>query len=828
MMRHPFSNLRSSLFAVMLAVSIALAWGQSTRSHRPETAPAPQVEPSVDPELAAAEAEQAEVLRAILRRAYTNEALLKSTPSTRTAPGAVPGPSAPADRVAPAPAPAPAPPLNATATAGPVIPETPPPAETPAPAATAVAPPPVASPAIDAWPPAATPVATPPRAAAPPGFAPGPSAAAAPRPLQAPPAPTFPRTAEIPALEPGIIATSMPHDADNVPYLYALSAAPLVQVFEEYSKLTGRTVLHPSNIQGTVTLNTAGNLNREEAIQALQGALALNGITLILQGEKFVKAVPMQNSLQEGGAIVSRDAEDLPDSEQYVTQVVQLRAVIPSEVAQLLQSFAKTPNGIVPIDGSMILVIRDYASNVKRMLELVERIDIEPESEYNLEVIPIKYGRVTDLFDTMSALISGTEGGLGASRAVQQQPAGALRGGPLTSSSRLGGAGSGFRGTGVGGGMRGYQTPYNQPYAPYEYEPLGATAATPVGTTTGATFQQRLNTILSRAAGDGERTEVLGDARVVPDERSNSLIVYANRQDMRMITNIVSKVDVLLAQVLIEGIVVAVVLGDSQELGVSWYQTPKRFGSDFSGAGAINSGFFGVLTNLPSATPTGFSYWGRLGDDVNVAVQALATDSRVRILQRPRIQTSHAVPGSFFSGSTVPYVTGFVDFYGGVGGSTRSQVQQVQVGVQLDVTPYITPDGLVVLDIFQDISQLGEFVKIDQNDVPTTTSRTASATLSVRDGETIMLGGYIEDSRSSGKSGVPLLKDIPGLGALFRSSSKRNSRAELILLMKVTVLKSPTEASAFAEIERSLLPGLSKAQREFDRAQEMRPVHDQR
>jgi general secretion pathway protein D len=601
---------------------------------------------------------------------------------------------------------------------------------------------------------------------------------------------------------------------------------PLPQVFDVYANLTGRTVLHPANIAGSVTLYTQGELTREETIQALQGALALNGITLIPQGEKFVKAVPVANSLQEGADLLTLETADVPNTEEYVTQVVQLRVALPSEVAQLLQTFAKTPQGIVPIDSSMILVLRDYASNVRSMLQLIERVDIEPESDYQLEVIPIKFGRVTDIYSTMSALISGTSPtsaatgqatGFGGTRTVggfgagsRLGAAGNFRGVGGIGSSRYGGYGGSTYGSGSYGGYRG------------SYYPQQATTPRPVSSTaarssSGTSFQQRLNNILTRASGDDEMTEVLGDARIVPDERSNSLIVYANRADMIMITNIVSKVDVLLAQVLIEGIVVAVALGDNQELGVSWYQTPKRFGEDFSGTGAINNGFFGVLTNFPSGTPAGFSYWGRLGDDINVAIQALASDSKVRILQRPRIQTSHAVPGSFFSGSTVPYVTGFYDYYGGITGGTRSQVTQVQVGVQLEVTPYITPEGLVVLDIYQDISQLGEFVQIDQNDVPTTTSRTAAATLSVRDGETIMLGGYIEDNRTTSKSGVPLLKDIPGLGALFRSSSKKDSRAELILLMKVTVLKSPSEASALAEIERSLLPGLTRAQEEFDR-----------
>lgn len=662
--------------------------------------------------------------------------------------------------------------------------------------------------------------------------------AVAPRPRSTPPiAPPAPSSN--PAANANTLSSTPPAatPAPVIGYSYKMENEPLTHAFAEYARLTGRTVLHPSNITGSITLYTEGQLEKEEAIQAIQGALALNGITLIPQGDKFVKAVPVANSLQEGGELLGSDTIDtIPNSEEYVTQVVQLKVAIPSEVAQMLQTFAKTPQGIIPIDSSMILVLRDYASNVRSMLQLIERVDVQPESEYALEVIPIKFGRVTDIYGTMSALISGTApvgsnagmggmGNFGGSRTV-----GGFGGG-----SRLGAAGN-YRGVGGLGtssrsGIGGYGSSYGYgSYGGYggAYFPQQAATARPVntptatttpGTSTSSSFRQRLNSILNRSGGGGddEMTEVLGDARIVPDERSNSLIVYANNQDMVMITNIVSKVDVLLAQVLIEGIVVAVAIGDSQELGVSYYQTPKRFGNDFSGTGAVNNGFFGVLTNFPSASPSGFSYWGRLGDDLNIAIQAMATDSKVRILQRPRIQTSHAVPGSFFSGSTVPYVTGFVD-YGFVGSSsTRSQVQQVQVGVQLEVTPYITPDGLVVLDIYQDISQLGEFVKIDQNDVPTTTSRTASATLSVRDGETIMLGGYIEDNRTSGKSGVPILKDIPGLGALFRSSTDKNSRAELILLMKVTVLKTPTDASNMAEIQRSLLPGLSRAQQEFDR-----------
>jgi general secretion pathway protein D len=602
---------------------------------------------------------------------------------------------------------------------------------------------------------------------------------------------------------------------DQLPVVMNFPNAPLIQIFDLYAQLTGRLPLYPSQLQTqTITLITPPDLHLtpEEAVLAIEAALALNGVTLVPMGERFVKAVPAAQSIMEGGPISDVDGEALPEAEQFVTQVVQLQVALPSEVAAVFASFSKTPGGIVPIDSSMILILRDYSTNVKRMLELIERIDVQPESNYVLEVIPIKYGKVTDFYTTMNALVGGPASlgvGTGVGTAVG---AGGLRGTlPTTGARGLGstgtrGIGTGMRGaTGLqSGGQRGMVQPYQ--------------VAAPTPTAAQTTFQQRLQQIVSRAA-TGDQVELLSDARIVPDERSNSLIVYANRKDMTMITNIVSKVDVLLAQVLIEGIVMAVNIGDGLEVGVSWLQRPRQFGSDFSGAGLINSGnpFLAGLTNFPAGQPSGFSYFGRIGDDLEFSARAFARDSNVRILQRPRVQTSHAVPGMFFSGSTVPYVTGVIDYGGAIGGGfgTRSQVQQIEVGVRLEVVPYITPDGLVVLDIFQDISQLGEFVRIDNNDVPTTTSRNAQATLSVRDGETIMLGGYIEDNRTSGKSGVPVLKDIPLLGALFRSKSRSNSRTELILLMHVTILKNPEDAGEQVERAKLQLPGITAAEAEF-------------
>jgi general secretion pathway protein D len=592
--------------------------------------------------------------------------------------------------------------------------------------------------------------------------------------------------------------------------------APIDQIFEKYSDLTGRTVLRPASLQASITIINYTPLTRTEAIQALDGALALNGITMIPQGDKFVKAVLYTMALAEGSNVSMFEPGDYPDAEQFVTHIVSLKTIKPSEVAQVLASFSKNPAGIVPIDSNQLLVLRDYASNIRRMLDLIKQVDVTQESDYKLEVIPIKYGKVADLFDTMNTLISGSSGGGGTrSGAAAQRQTGQLpRPGTAAvgTSGRFGSTSSTRPGT------------LGQPQAGQPYQ-LGG--AQPGATPGASTFQQRLQQIVNRAAGASE-IQLLTDARIVPDERSNSLIVFANKQDMLMITNIVAKVDMLLAQVLIEGLVVGVTLSDKLDLGVSWLQRPNQFSQNFSGAGAINNGqgFFNGLTNF-SGFDKGFSYFGSIGDNYDVVVKALASDGRARVLQRPRVQTSHAVPGVFFTGQTVPYVSGFYDYgYGGVGGgvSTRGSVELLQVGVTLSVTPFITPDGLVVLDVIQDISSLDGFVDVSSGQkAPQTSTSSAQATLSVRDGETIILGGYVKDSRIDNKSGVPVLKDIPLLGNLFRSKSKDNSRTELMLLLKVTVLKDPAQASAQVEREKSVLPGVSDAAKEFKKTEEKPP-----
>jgi general secretion pathway protein D len=272
----------------------------------------------------------------------------------------------------------------------------------------------------------------------------------------------------------------------------------------------------------------------------------------------------------------------------------------------------------------------------------------------------------------------------------------------------------------------------------------------------------------------------------------------------------------VLAQVLIQAALIEVSLSHNETVGVSMIQNqPSTPGHYFSGQGAVNNGSFlnfntfaNITTN--SAVPSGLSYLGNFGNDFQATLTALQDDSRVNVLSRPTIQTSHAVPASLQIGNTVPYVTG--TYFNGVNGTPESQYQQTFVGINLQVTPLINPDGLVVMDITLDVQQLGPTTTIDGNAVPTTTKRTAQAKVSVRDGDTIMLGGFISSSVNTDKSGVPVLKDIPLLGALFRSSSDNKQRTELIALLQPTVLPDPESAAIAERREKHLMPFVRAAE----------------
>ena len=180
-------------------------------------------------------------------------------------------------------------------------------------------------------------------------------------------------------------------------YTYNLQGVDVNQVLDLYADLVGRTLIRGPLPQASIILHTQSMLTKTEAIQALQAVLALNGIAVINIGDKFAKVLPVTDANAAGAPFSEQGRAQLPDLGSYVTHIVQLKYIKPSEMIPIIQPFAKLQQSILAIDSNGILVLRDYAENVKRMLEMIDQIDISVPAEYISEVVPIKYAMAGDI-----------------------------------------------------------------------------------------------------------------------------------------------------------------------------------------------------------------------------------------------------------------------------------------------------------------------------------------------------------------------------------------------------------------------------------------------
>ena len=603
------------------------------------------------------------------------------------------------------------------------------------------------------------------------------------------------------------------------PGLLKFSDADITPILEIYQELTGRTVLKaPSLPAAKITFKTQTPLTRSEAIGALETILAMNQITMVPQGTKFVKAVPQAQAFQEAKEFDDMPWELYPESARMITHVVQLKNALPNDLVQILQPFAKMPQSILTVPSTSMLIIRDYAENAKRMLELIEKLDVIPVQDFIDVVIPIKYALAADIQQVLSTLTAGGGGG-GTTVGRQQSNTGLSSGG-----GGLGGGG-GRGGFGQQGGLPG--SPGYSPNNPYGggaggVGGLGGAQGGAGGAGGRGSFAQRLNQIVNRAATGTGDIFVLGQTKIIADERTNSLLIFASRQDLVTISNIIDKLDVVLAQVVIEAVIMEVNLNNNLDYGMNYIQTkPTTVGDVFTGGGAIKTiPFVGSVLGGggtgSNSIGDGFSYVAQFMN-FDATITALAGDGRGKILQRPRIQTSHAVEANLFVGQSRPYPSSSSSggLYGGF-----NQIQQLQIGVTLSVLPLINHDGLVVMDIRQKVESYdGDVIIQSVGAVPITSQKEANAKVSVRDRETVMLGGFISNQKNKSHGGVPILKDIPILGRLFSSTKESEDRRELIVLIRPTVLPTPDTAATFAKQERARMPATKEAEQDFNESE---------
>ncbi|MEE8385983.1 MAG: secretin N-terminal domain-containing protein, partial [Dehalococcoidia bacterium] len=284
------------------------------------------------------------------------------------------------------------------------------------------------------------------------------------------------------------------------------------------------------------------------------------------------------------------------------------------------------------------------------------------------------------------------------------------------------------------------------------------------------------------------------EVSIVAHEESNQLIVSASPRYKSEVLSIVEQLDIPPPQVMIQVMIAEVTLDDRFQMGLEFALQQLRFSETAvpGGNGILQSSSFDVVggTDLGAAGAglAGFSFT-ITGEDFNFLVRALQADSRLEVIQRPMIMCQDNQEASIIIGQQVPFVRGTQVT---ANGQVTSQVEYEEVGIQLDVEPHINPDGFVYMHVVQEISAFADSTIDIGNGVlaPIFTERSADTWVAVKDGETVVIGGLITTLENESESKVPFLGDIPGLGILFRTTSRSKQKTELLIALTPRIIRT--------------------------------------
>ena len=553
-------------------------------------------------------------------------------------------------------------------------------------------------------------------------------------------------------------------------------------------------------VQGTVNIHTYGRMRRSDLRSLLETVLEINGAAMVRQGAVY-RILPSQNARQlplqvrQGGG---------PAAER-VLQVVPLNFVPAAEMSELLTPYLSSGGDITYHQGANFLILSDTPANLGKLLELIRIFDAEVFGDKRVRIYPLEHSRATGLALELGGIFAG----------VASAEASPIRFLPIPRLNSVLAIASGEAGfaevdrwvarldrAGLNREIRTYFVKVQNGDAVeiarllreiYERsrrdaeEPLPPSSQDPL-------------------AGPGEDPEDLRpDIRIVADPQNNALIVQCSPEDFELIQETIRELDRVPRQVLINVRIYEVVLTDELSLGVSAFLQDRNRPTVPSPSATTAS--FGVAAGLSLATRA------LMGDtrELVAFLNAAETRSRSRVLSAPTVIASDNVAANIQVGSSIPTLSSQGLIPGGTGGGSlfSNTINHRNTGVILSVTPRINAGGWVTLAVRQEVSSPGPPPTAGIQS-PTINIRSVETQVTVRNGQTIAIGGIISETKGTSRNRVPLLGSIPGLGLLFGTTSRTSERTELIALITPQVIEDIEQAADLTEELKSTLKGLKK------------------
>jgi general secretion pathway protein D len=432
------------------------------------------------------------------------------------------------------------------------------------------------------------------------------------------------------------------------------------------------------------------------------------------------------------------------------------------------------------------LIVTATEDNLKLVEGVIEELDVDIKYESTVFVFPLENARA----DQVSTLLNQAFGSRSGNQNRNTGNMGRTNNQNRNNQNRNNNRNN--MGGGAGGGRASIEDPNTLELDLEDPEAEFGELATNIGVAQGGGFgifggQNRTAAPQTGRNAQGQLVPVQdlsGQVSVIADQNTNSLIVVATPENADLIRGILGQLDRIPEQVMIETIIVEATLDSSSKLGVEWNLSNNK---PFGNPGANDN--TGTQFNLQNANPVlqGFRYT-LTGGNLTAFINALKTDQKFKVLSTPRIFTSNNAEAQINISQRVPYVLSSRE---DVNGNLTFTYAFEDVGIVLTVTPRITANGYVTMEINQTANDLQGFTDFN---APIINQRQADTTVSVKDGETIVLGGIIRGTVTTTTKKVPILGDIPLLGNLFKSTDRSNVQTELMVFLTPRVVRSEDEA----------------------------------
>jgi general secretion pathway protein D len=610
--------------------------------------------------------------------------------------------------------------------------------------------------------------------------------------------------------------------------------ADIYEVIRTLSELLNINYIVDPNVKGKVTIHTAGGLRKEDLMPVFFQILEVNGLTAVKEGSLHkiiqIKDAPRMPITSTFG----RKGEDVLPGERIIIQIIPLKFISAQEMTKLLTPFISAGGTILSHKDSNTLLVVDNGLNILKVMRLVEAFDVNVFEKVNYEFYPLANTDAEEVAKVLKEIFSSyltarkedikiiainhlnTLLVISAHTQVFEKVRGFIRqldvadeevdpriyvysvkNGEAKDLCNL------LNQVFTDGSSAKEKTTKDKPEKKAEAAPSrNPFSKKTEEAKTGEAKTEKASEVRKEpvASGKMETTgsgTLRGEINITADEIRNSLIIEAIPADYRVVENILRQIDVLPRQVLIEATIAEISLNKSTELGIEW--------DYFKGPGNLSTSLLDASLGI-----SGFRYTIGMTDRWTSTLNALASEGKVNILSSPHILASDNKEAKIDVSSEIPVGSTEYKYTSGEEPVFETTIEYRDTGVMLSVTPHINERGLVTMDINQEVSEKGDDFQVAGKWYPSFDKRIIQTTLTVKHGQSIVIGGLIRDKGEEGIAGAPCLINIPVVQYLVGTESESTEKTELIILITPHVIVSLDDVDVVTEEFKSKVGNVIK------------------